>query len=42
MFGNRTQASQDAEVYYTKEPQTIEVKKSMTYDFVVERGKRPK
>ena len=43
MFGNRSpSASPDAEVYYTKEPQTIEVKKSMTYDFTVERGKRPK
>ena len=42
MFGNRTQTAQDAEVYYTKEPKTIEVKKSMTYDFTVERGKRPK
>jgi hypothetical protein len=32
---------QEREVYYTKEPQSIEVKKSMTYDFVVERGTRP-
>jgi hypothetical protein len=31
----------DKELYYTKEPKTIEVKKSMTYDFTVERGSRP-
>jgi len=29
------------ESYYTKEPQSLEVKKSMTYDFTVERGTRP-
>lgn len=29
-----------SEFYYTKEPKTIEVKKSMTYDFQVERGVR--
>jgi len=28
------------EFYYTKEPQTIEVQKSMNYDFQVERGSR--
>jgi len=33
----RTQ-SQDREIYHTKEPQTLEIKKSMTYDFTVERG----
>ena len=32
--------SDDRELYYTKDPQTIEVKKSMTYDFQVERGVR--
>lgn len=32
---------QPEEIYYTKEPQTIEVMKSTTYDFQVERGKRP-
>jgi hypothetical protein len=43
MFGNRSpSSSQNQEVYYTKEPKTIEVKKSMTYDFTVERGVRPK
>ena len=43
MFGNRSpSSSENTEVYYTKEPQAIEVKKSMTYDFVVERGVRPK
>jgi hypothetical protein len=36
------QSTQEREVYYTKEPQTIEVKKSMTYDFQVERGSRPR
>jgi len=34
--------TQEREVYYTKEPQTIEIKKSMTYDFTVERGARPR
>jgi len=34
--------SQEREVYYTKDPQTIEIKKSMTYDFQVERGSRPR
>ena len=33
-----TSQSQERELYYTKEPQTIEIKKSMTYDFTVERG----
>jgi len=32
--------SSNQELYYTKEPQTIEIKKSMTYDFQVERGTR--
>ena len=42
MHGNReTTDSGPLEVYYTKEPKTIEVKKAMTYDFAVERGKRP-
>ena len=31
-----------SEFYYTKEPQTIEIKKSRTYDFQVERGSRPR
>lgn len=30
--------SQERELYYTKEPETLEIKKSMTYDFTVERG----
>ena len=30
----------EREVYYTKEPKTIDVKKSMIYDFTVERGSR--
>ena len=34
--------SQDNEVYYTKEPQTIDIKKSMKYDFKVERGSPPR
>jgi len=41
MDGKRVQTntqSQDREIYYTKEPQTIDIKKSMTYDFTVERG----
>ena len=29
-----------SEFYYTKDPKTIEIKKSMTYDFTVERGNR--
>ena len=29
------------EVYYTKEPKTLDVKKSMSYDFQVERGSQP-
>ena len=42
MYGNRsTIDAGSVESYYTKEPQTIEVKKSMTYDFTVERGTRP-
>jgi hypothetical protein len=28
----------DREIYYTAQPQTIEIKKSMKYDFQVERG----
>jgi len=28
----------EREIFYTKEPQTIEIKKSMKYDFTVERG----
>ena len=28
----------ERELFYTKEPQTIEIKKSMTYNFSVERG----
>jgi len=28
----------EREIYYTKEPQTLEIKKSMTHDFTVERG----
>jgi len=31
-----------SEFYYTKEPKAIEIKKSMTYDFQVERGSRPR
>ena len=31
---------QQHEVYYTKEPQSVDIKKSMTYDFMVERGTR--
>jgi hypothetical protein len=41
-----SQANQTApierEIYYTKEPQTIEIKKTMAFDFQVERGSRPK
>jgi len=32
--------TREREIYYTKEPQTIEIKKSMTYDLQVERGVR--
>ena len=32
--------SQERELFYTKEPKTFEIKKSMTYDFTVERGVR--
>ena len=32
----------ERELFYTKEPQTIEIKKSMKYDFSVERGVRDK
>jgi len=31
----------EREVYYTKEPKTLEITKSMTYDFTVERGTPP-
>ena len=31
----------EREIYYTKEPETIEIKRSMTYDLKVERGSRP-
>ena len=34
--------TREREIYYTKEPQTIEIKKSMTYNLVVERGARNK
>ena len=37
----QTSTQQDREIYYTKEPETIDVKKSMTYDLKVERGARP-
>jgi len=30
----------EREIYYTKEPKTLEVKRSMKYDFTVERGVR--
>jgi hypothetical protein len=30
--------SQGKEIYYTKDPKTIDIKKSMKYDFTVERG----
>ena len=33
-----TQQSHERELYYTKEPKTMEIKRSMTYDFTVERG----
>ena len=36
----QTNVQQEREIYYTKEPKTFEVKKSMTYDFTVERGAR--
>ena len=45
MDGSPIQANtptQEREIYYTKEPQTLEIKKSMTYDFTVERGVRPR
>ena len=41
MDGKRVQAnmpSQEREIFYTKEPKTLDIKKSMTYDFAVERG----
>ena len=39
--GSRSAVTADElESYYTKEPQIIEVKKAMTYDFTVERGPR--
>jgi hypothetical protein len=42
MAGNPIQMDAGGkELYYTKEPKTIEVKKSMIYDFTVERGSRP-
>ena len=34
--------TQERELYYTEEPQTVEITKSMTYDFQVERGVRPR
>ena len=41
MDGTRsTPTPQNQEIYYTKEPQTVDVSKAMTYDFAVERGKR--
>jgi len=45
MDGTRVQSgfqSQGKEIYYTKEPKTVEIKKSMTYDFTVERGSPPR
>ena len=33
--------SQDRELFYTEEPETLEIKRSMTYDFKVERGVPP-
>ena len=39
-FQDDTTPPPQTEVYYTKEPQTIDVNKKMTYDFMVERGKR--
>jgi len=30
--------SHERELFYTREPKTLEIKKSMTYDFTVERG----
>ena len=38
----QTTTQQEREVYYTAEPKTMEIKKSMTYDFKVERGVRPR
>jgi len=35
-------ASQEREFYFTKEPKTIEIKRSMTYDFQVERELPPR
>ncbi|MDR0327690.1 MAG: hypothetical protein LBI05_05270 [Planctomycetaceae bacterium] len=32
---------QERELYYTQEPKTVDIKKSMTHDFKVERGVRP-
>ena len=34
------EASEDRELYYTREPQTIEIRRSTTHDFQVERGVR--
>jgi len=37
MHGNRTKRDAGLEYYSTKEPKIIEVRKSTTYDFTVER-----
>ena len=34
--------SQGKEIYYTKEPKTVEIKRNMKYDFQVERGSPPR
>lgn len=40
--GTSPAPTEGREVYYTKEPGSIEVRKTMTYDFKVERGERPR
>ena len=43
MPGDQPQlAAPDREVYYTDDPQAVDVQKSMTYNFEVERGVRPR
>jgi len=40
--GDQQLATPDREVYFTEEPQTVDVQKTMTYNFSVERGVRPR
>lgn len=42
MEGNRLETTREKELYYTKKPQKVEIKKDLSFDLIVERGRRPK